>query len=217
MSFWFQSIPRIFSKYTVKEAKKSHNVPKNRYVDILPCESSKHTRAHVRWASPSAILTCWSHHTFTQSHTYIRQLLRFVDSNFTPSFTDGVTWLILSLFFSSLDSDDYNRVQLTTGNGSTGSDYINASFIDVQQTQTHIQTFCAVDLQLRTFWVDQGWGSWSIFDVPLVFSSQGFKESKKYIAAQGKVFIFVTRAWNWVWVHPNWCCMCGRAEGGDCG
>uniref|UniRef100_A0AAQ5ZR26 Receptor-type tyrosine-protein phosphatase C n=1 Tax=Amphiprion ocellaris TaxID=80972 RepID=A0AAQ5ZR26_AMPOC len=35
----FQSIPRIFSRYTVKEAKKTCNVPKNRYVDILPCES----------------------------------------------------------------------------------------------------------------------------------------------------------------------------------
>uniref|UniRef100_A0A669BZF3 Receptor-type tyrosine-protein phosphatase C n=1 Tax=Oreochromis niloticus TaxID=8128 RepID=A0A669BZF3_ORENI len=34
----FQSIPRIFSRYTVKEAKKSCNSVKNRYVDILPCE-----------------------------------------------------------------------------------------------------------------------------------------------------------------------------------
>uniref|UniRef100_A0A8P4G500 protein-tyrosine-phosphatase n=1 Tax=Dicentrarchus labrax TaxID=13489 RepID=A0A8P4G500_DICLA len=34
----FQSIPRIFSRYSVKEAKKPCNVPKNRYVDILPCE-----------------------------------------------------------------------------------------------------------------------------------------------------------------------------------
>uniref|UniRef100_A0A4W4F3P1 protein-tyrosine-phosphatase n=1 Tax=Electrophorus electricus TaxID=8005 RepID=A0A4W4F3P1_ELEEL len=34
----FQSIPRIFSNYTVKEAKKSENQSKNRYVDILPCE-----------------------------------------------------------------------------------------------------------------------------------------------------------------------------------
>ncbi|TMS20354.1 Receptor-type tyrosine-protein phosphatase C [Larimichthys crocea] len=59
----FQSIPRIFSRYTVKEAKKPCNVPKNRYVDILPY--------------------------------------------------------------------DYNRVQLTTGNGEAGCDYINASFIDV--------------------------------------------------------------------------------------
>ncbi|CAB1454871.1 unnamed protein product [Pleuronectes platessa] len=71
----FQSIPRIFSRHSVKEAKKSSNVPKNRYVDILPY--------------------------------------------------------------------DYNRVQLTTGNGEAGCDYINASFID------------------------------------------GYKEAKKYIAAQG--------------------------------
>lgn len=33
----FQSIPRIFSRYTVKEAKQACNSPKNRYVDILPC------------------------------------------------------------------------------------------------------------------------------------------------------------------------------------
>uniref|UniRef100_A0AAR2JVB3 protein-tyrosine-phosphatase n=1 Tax=Pygocentrus nattereri TaxID=42514 RepID=A0AAR2JVB3_PYGNA len=33
----FQSIPRIFSNYTVKEAKKAENQSKNRYVDILPC------------------------------------------------------------------------------------------------------------------------------------------------------------------------------------
>uniref|UniRef100_A0A7N8X831 Receptor-type tyrosine-protein phosphatase C n=1 Tax=Mastacembelus armatus TaxID=205130 RepID=A0A7N8X831_9TELE len=32
----FQSIPRIFSRYTVKEAKKPNNSVKNRYVDILP-------------------------------------------------------------------------------------------------------------------------------------------------------------------------------------
>lgn len=35
----FQTIPRIFTRYSVKEAKKLCNVPKNRYVDILPCES----------------------------------------------------------------------------------------------------------------------------------------------------------------------------------
>uniref|UniRef100_A0A8C2JSS4 Receptor-type tyrosine-protein phosphatase C n=1 Tax=Cyprinus carpio TaxID=7962 RepID=A0A8C2JSS4_CYPCA len=41
----FQSIPRIFSNYTIKEAKKQENQSKNRYVDILPCKyhSSFHT------------------------------------------------------------------------------------------------------------------------------------------------------------------------------
>uniref|UniRef100_A0A673IQH8 Receptor-type tyrosine-protein phosphatase C n=1 Tax=Sinocyclocheilus rhinocerous TaxID=307959 RepID=A0A673IQH8_9TELE len=34
----FQSIPRIFSNYTIKEAKKQENQFKNRYVDILPCK-----------------------------------------------------------------------------------------------------------------------------------------------------------------------------------
>ncbi|XP_054646153.1 receptor-type tyrosine-protein phosphatase C isoform X2 [Dunckerocampus dactyliophorus] len=58
----FQSIPRIFTRHSMKEAKKPCNTPKNRYVDILPY--------------------------------------------------------------------DYNRVQLSTGNGEAGCDYINASFID---------------------------------------------------------------------------------------
>ncbi|KAM8875228.1 receptor-type tyrosine-protein phosphatase C isoform 2-T4 [Spinachia spinachia] len=89
----FQSIPRIFSRYTVKEAKKSCNVPKNRYVDILPY--------------------------------------------------------------------DYNRVQLTTGNGDPGCDYINASFID------------------------------------------GYKESKKYIAAQGPKEETVSDFWRMVWEQQS--------------
>nr|XP_057928303.1 receptor-type tyrosine-protein phosphatase C isoform X2 [Doryrhamphus excisus]XP_057928304.1 receptor-type tyrosine-protein phosphatase C isoform X2 [Doryrhamphus excisus] len=58
----FQSIPRIFTRYSMKEAKKPYNAVKNRYVDILPY--------------------------------------------------------------------DYNRVQLRTGNGEAGCDYINASFVD---------------------------------------------------------------------------------------
>uniref|UniRef100_A0A671Y4V1 Receptor-type tyrosine-protein phosphatase C n=1 Tax=Sparus aurata TaxID=8175 RepID=A0A671Y4V1_SPAAU len=89
----FQSIPRIFSRYSVKEAKKPCNVPKNRYVDILPY--------------------------------------------------------------------DYNRVQLTTGNGEAGCDYINASFID------------------------------------------GYKESKKYIAAQGPKDETVSDFWRMVWEQQS--------------
>ncbi|XP_074490897.1 receptor-type tyrosine-protein phosphatase C isoform X2 [Sebastes fasciatus] len=89
----FQSIPRIFSRYSVKEAKKPCNVPKNRYVDILPY--------------------------------------------------------------------DHNRVQLTTGNGEAGCDYINASFID------------------------------------------GYKESKKYIAAQGPKDETVSDFWRMVWEQQS--------------
>ncbi|XP_041862316.1 receptor-type tyrosine-protein phosphatase C isoform X3 [Melanotaenia boesemani] len=89
----FQSIPRIFSRYTVKEAKKACNGPKNRYVDILPY--------------------------------------------------------------------DYNRVQLTTGNGDAGCDYINGSFID------------------------------------------GYKEPKKYIAAQGPKDETVSDFWRMVWEQQS--------------
>uniref|UniRef100_A0A8C9XFT1 protein-tyrosine-phosphatase n=1 Tax=Sander lucioperca TaxID=283035 RepID=A0A8C9XFT1_SANLU len=72
----------------VKEAKKPCNVPKNRYVDILPY--------------------------------------------------------------------DYNRVQLTTGNGETGSDYINASFIDCAcLCVQYIHSVCVVgpkDETVSDFW-----------------------------------------------------------------
>ncbi|XP_065811804.1 receptor-type tyrosine-protein phosphatase C isoform X2 [Labrus bergylta] len=89
----FQSIPRIYSRYSVKEAKKPCNAPKNRYVDILPY--------------------------------------------------------------------DHNRVQLATGNGEAGCDYINASFVD------------------------------------------GYKESRKYIAAQGPKEETVCDFWRMVWEQQS--------------
>uniref|UniRef100_A0A667XMC8 Receptor-type tyrosine-protein phosphatase C n=1 Tax=Myripristis murdjan TaxID=586833 RepID=A0A667XMC8_9TELE len=89
----FQSIPRIFSRNSLKDAKKPCNAVKNRYVDILPY--------------------------------------------------------------------DFNRVQLTTGNGEAGCDYINASFID------------------------------------------GFKESKKYIAAQGPKVETVSDFWRMIWEQQS--------------
>lgn len=89
----FQSIPRIFTKYTMKEAKKNCNTVKNRYVDILPY--------------------------------------------------------------------DHNRVQLSTGNGEPGCDYINASFIN------------------------------------------GYKENKKYIAAQGPKEETINDFWRMIWEQKS--------------
>ncbi|XP_051549220.1 receptor-type tyrosine-protein phosphatase C-like isoform X8 [Myxocyprinus asiaticus] len=86
----FQSIPRIFSNYTIKEAKKTENQYKNRYVDILPY--------------------------------------------------------------------DYNRVTLSTG---SEGDYINASFIE------------------------------------------GYKEPKKYIAAQGPKDETIDDFWRMIWEQKS--------------
>ncbi|XP_051980081.1 receptor-type tyrosine-protein phosphatase C-like isoform X6 [Xyrauchen texanus] len=86
----FQSIPRIFNNYTIKEAKKTENQYKNRYVDILPY--------------------------------------------------------------------DYNRVTLSTGGE---GDYINASFIE------------------------------------------GYKEPKKYIAAQGPKDETIDDFWRMIWEQKS--------------
>ncbi|XP_070602491.1 receptor-type tyrosine-protein phosphatase C isoform X2 [Erythrolamprus reginae] len=85
----FQSIPRVFSKYPIKEARKPYNQNKNRYIDILPY--------------------------------------------------------------------DYNRVELNSSPGEQGYDYINASYID------------------------------------------GFKEMKKYIAAQGPKEETIDDFWRMIW------------------
>ncbi|XP_048833661.1 receptor-type tyrosine-protein phosphatase C-like isoform X8 [Brienomyrus brachyistius] len=87
----FQSIPRVFSKFHIKEARKPCNQIKNRYVDILPY--------------------------------------------------------------------DHNRVQMSSS--ADGSDYINASFID------------------------------------------GYKEAKKYIAAQGPKNETVVDFWRMVWEQQS--------------
>ncbi|XP_068175146.1 receptor-type tyrosine-protein phosphatase C isoform X2 [Antennarius striatus] len=81
----FQSIPKIFFRYSMKEAKKPCNAPKNRYMDILPF--------------------------------------------------------------------DYNRVLLTTGNGDTGCDYINASFIDgYKESKKYIATQGPKEETVSDFW-----------------------------------------------------------------
>ncbi|XP_060034488.1 receptor-type tyrosine-protein phosphatase C [Erinaceus europaeus] len=81
----FQSIPRVFSKFSIKEARKSVNQNKNRYVDILPY--------------------------------------------------------------------DYNRVELSDLNGDTGSNYINASYVDgLKEPRKYIAAQGPRDETVDDFW-----------------------------------------------------------------
>lgn len=58
----FQSIPRVFSKFPIKEARKPYNLNKNRYVDILPCKSSRGAGCLLAQAPRAVVLalTCVS-------------------------------------------------------------------------------------------------------------------------------------------------------------
>lgn len=47
----FQSIPRVFGKFSIKDARKPFNQNKNRYVDILPCKCSSRTGFPYIWAT----------------------------------------------------------------------------------------------------------------------------------------------------------------------
>lgn len=68
-------------------------------------------------------------------------------------------------------TDDDNRVVLQTGEGEDRSDYINASYVDVNTKQTNAQTiiFCIIRNILTL----------------LQIHFQGYKKPKAYIAAQG--------------------------------
>lgn len=62
-----QSIPRIFSNYTIKEAKKQENHSKNRYVDILPCkyysniQNKPHLLPTIPWVVFNLRIYCFMH------------------------------------------------------------------------------------------------------------------------------------------------------------
>ena len=70
-------------------------------------------------------------------------------------------------------TDDHSRVVLSHLDGHLRSDYINASYIDVN----------------LTYWdIYYGWGQ-IIINANGLLLMQGFKEKNKFIAAQGKCVI----------------------------
>lgn len=133
------------------------------------------------------------------------------------------------LFFCLLP-DDYNRVHLATGNREAGCDYINASFIDVWKTATSCYVFfclcCSVKfnytnkcLKLRFRLLRAALGQCLCMSIIRFLVLKGFKESKKYIAAQGIVQVYITAHLPYVsalCLRVQYKCpVCCRAEGWD--
>ena len=73
-------------------------------------------------------------------------------------------------------SDDHSRVVLSQQDMITGSDYINASYIDVSFLQVN----------------------WKLIDN---IDTQGYGETRAYIAAQGPMATTVNDFWRMVWEH----------------
>lgn len=86
--------------------------------------------------------------------------------------------LFFYYFFSLLlPTDDHSRVVLSHLDGHPCSDYINASYIDVNLGRRS---------DYRKFNLTSFWGKKLPLTPEFCFPSQGFKEKNKFIAAQGK-------------------------------
>ncbi|CAI5776589.1 receptor-type tyrosine-protein phosphatase C isoform X4 [Podarcis lilfordi] len=67
----FQSIPRVFSKFTIKDARKSYNQNKNRYIDILPYDYNRVELSSVLGDPGSDYINASHIDGFTEPRKYI--------------------------------------------------------------------------------------------------------------------------------------------------
>ncbi|RXM28335.1 Receptor-type tyrosine-protein phosphatase C [Acipenser ruthenus] len=107
----FQSIPRVFSKYATKEARKNCNQSKNRYVDILPYDYNRAILSPINGEAGS----------------------EYINASFIDGYKEPKKYIAAQ--------DDYNRAILSPINGEAGSEYINASFIDVSPKEETMADF----------------------------------------------------------------------------
>ncbi|XP_055480646.1 receptor-type tyrosine-protein phosphatase C isoform X2 [Psammomys obesus] len=67
----FQSIPRVFSKFPIKDARKPHNQNKNRYVDILPYDYNRVELSEVNGDAGSTYINASYIDGFKEPRKYI--------------------------------------------------------------------------------------------------------------------------------------------------
>ncbi|XP_053326273.1 receptor-type tyrosine-protein phosphatase C [Spea bombifrons] len=67
----FQSIPRVFSKFSIKEAKKPSNQAKNRYVDILPYDDNRVVLSEINGDTRSDYINASYINGFNEPRKYI--------------------------------------------------------------------------------------------------------------------------------------------------
>ncbi|XP_056379449.1 receptor-type tyrosine-protein phosphatase C isoform X2 [Hyla sarda] len=67
----FQSIPRVFSKFSIKEARKQCNQSKNRYIDILPYDDNRVTLCEIHGEPGSDYINASYINGFKEPRKYI--------------------------------------------------------------------------------------------------------------------------------------------------
>ncbi|XP_018431482.1 PREDICTED: receptor-type tyrosine-protein phosphatase C-like, partial [Nanorana parkeri] len=69
--YFFQSIPRVFSKFSNKEARKPCNQVKNRYIDILPYDENRVVLSEIHGESGSDYINASYINGFKEPRKYI--------------------------------------------------------------------------------------------------------------------------------------------------
>uniref|UniRef100_A0A8D0HK33 Receptor-type tyrosine-protein phosphatase C n=1 Tax=Sphenodon punctatus TaxID=8508 RepID=A0A8D0HK33_SPHPU len=67
----FQSIPRVFSKFSIKEARRSYNQNKNRYIDILPYDYNRVQLSEIQGDAGSDYINASHIDGFKEPRKYI--------------------------------------------------------------------------------------------------------------------------------------------------